>query len=263
LNSRTKFADQLQKSKQCSIPVEVLRQLTAPKVVAHGKGEVALDMSAKLVERRKTEAKRRQLDIYPGTYEVRRNRYLSTVIRKLSDQLPCKGKLSLLRTIRNYLAQLSSPEHFVEELRQLVDDFGAVVHLDYTPECAVRSALALASGHPAPANAGKRHSDRAAADAGAAKRARGAAAAAPLSVGSASSGSDAGGGSSPGDAASPQDSWAAAAAAPPTAAADQQDNFSCLNANLAMEEEEGGDGGGGRGGGGRVRGGVGRGAGVV
>ena len=163
-------------------------------------------MSAKLVERRKKEAKRRQFDIYPGNHSAQRNSYLSSVIKKLSEQLPTKGKLSLLRIIRSYLGKLSSPETFVEELRLLVDEFGTIVPLDYTPECAARSAAAAAAPVSAASLLGKRCS--AAESAAAAKRLRGASATTPRSVSSTASGSS-DGGSSLGDAASPQD-WAAA-----------------------------------------------------
>ena len=198
-------------------------------------------MSAKLVERRKKEAKRRQLDIYPGNRAAQRNCYLSSVVKKLSEQLPTKGKLSLLRIIRNYLAQLSSPEHFVEELRLLVDEFGTIVLLDYTPECAARSAAAAALPPSAASLLGKRSS--AAESAAAAKRLKGASASTPRSVSSTASGSDGGCGSSLGDAASPQD-WAAAIAGG-CGHDDPPHDFASIDA--ADSELAGGADGGGRG----------------
>ena len=73
-NSHQTFASDFLKTKQA----EGMRQ---PSSIPDGKGEVALDMSAKLVERRKKEAKRRQLDIYPGCHSMQPRCYLCCIER--------------------------------------------------------------------------------------------------------------------------------------------------------------------------------------
>jgi hypothetical protein len=51
------------------------------------KTEDAVDMTAKLIERRRKEVRRRQLAGYPGCNTEKRSRYLSSVILRLGQQV--------------------------------------------------------------------------------------------------------------------------------------------------------------------------------
>ncbi len=140
------------------------------------KTEDAVDMTAKLIERRRREVRRRQFAGYPGCSIEKRSRYLASVIRKLAQQvesvcgtsgavfkcfylrcsgvrpgmirladglivpfdwfsqIPTPGKRALCEAIRSYASHRSSPEQFFASMQEIVDEFGAVVPLHYTPE---------------------------------------------------------------------------------------------------------------------------------
>mmetsp|Transcript_21962 Transcript_21962/g.51058 ORF Transcript_21962/g.51058 Transcript_21962/m.51058 type:complete len:765 (+) Transcript_21962:187-2481(+) len=103
------------------------------------KTEQAVDMTSKLIERRRREVRRRQLSAFPGTVHQKHSQYLASVIRRLADQVPPEGKGALLDAMRLYMSHASTPEQFVESVHSIVDDYGITIPLEYSPEHETRA----------------------------------------------------------------------------------------------------------------------------
>uniref|UniRef100_A0A7S0V9A0 histone acetyltransferase n=1 Tax=Hemiselmis tepida TaxID=464990 RepID=A0A7S0V9A0_9CRYP len=103
------------------------------------KTEQAVDMTSKLIERRRREVLRRQLAAFPGSQHQKYSQYVASVIRRLADQVPPQGKAALLDAMRSYVAHTTTPEQFVESVRTIVDDCGITIPLEYSPEHETRA----------------------------------------------------------------------------------------------------------------------------
>jgi hypothetical protein len=104
--------------------------------------EPAEDMTAKLIRRRRREARRRQLGCYPGTLAQKQGHFLTTVVRRLIAKLPPAAKAELLMSVRAYVDRVTTPEEFRDVLQGLVDEHGIIVELDYMPEHEAREVTA-------------------------------------------------------------------------------------------------------------------------
>mmetsp|Transcript_46961 Transcript_46961/g.111418 ORF Transcript_46961/g.111418 Transcript_46961/m.111418 type:complete len:754 (-) Transcript_46961:261-2522(-) len=106
------------------------------------KVEEAVDMTAKLIDRRRKEAKRRQTGSFPGTPAQRVRRYLIHIVRRLGQSIPASEKGALTAFIRDYIERKTTPEEFREQMQTMVDKHALVLPLEYTPEHETRTALA-------------------------------------------------------------------------------------------------------------------------
>ena len=104
--------------------------------------EPAVDMTAKLIRRRRREARRRQLACYPGSLAEKQSRFMSNVVRRLISKIPAPAKADLLNAIRAYVDHVTTPEEFRDVLQGLVDEHGVIVELDYMPEHEARAVTA-------------------------------------------------------------------------------------------------------------------------
>jgi len=103
------------------------------------KTEEAVDMTSKLIERRRREVRRRQLSEFPGGEHQKLSNYLSSIIRRLAHQVPASGQAMVRDAIRSYVSHATSPEQFVESLQAIVDEFGVIIPLEYSPEHETRA----------------------------------------------------------------------------------------------------------------------------
>ena len=104
--------------------------------------EPAVDMTAKLIRRRRREARRRQLGIYVGSLAQRQGHFLTSVVRSLITKIPVSAKAELLVAVRSYVDHVTSPEEFRDVVQGLVDEHGVIVELDYLPEHEAREVTA-------------------------------------------------------------------------------------------------------------------------
>jgi len=104
------------------------------------KTEQAVDMTAKLIERRRREVRRRQFDAYPGGQQEKIGNYVSSVIRRLASLVPTEGKVMLRDAVSSYASQSTTPEQFVESMQAIVDQYSITVSLEYSPEHETRAA---------------------------------------------------------------------------------------------------------------------------
>jgi len=103
------------------------------------KTEMAVDMTTKLIERRRREVKRRQTSAFPGSLHQKHSAFLASVIRRLSHQVPVEGKEALLSAMRLYMSHTTTPEQFVESVHSIVDVHNITVPLEYSPEHETRA----------------------------------------------------------------------------------------------------------------------------
>jgi len=108
-------------------------------VDVNDKPEEAMDMTAKLITRRRIEATRRQYGRFPGTDAQRRKGFVISTIRRLRGVLPDAARPRFLAALTAYNAGETCPAQFRETLQQMVDDLGIVLGLEYTPEHMERS----------------------------------------------------------------------------------------------------------------------------
>ena len=104
--------------------------------------EPAVDMTAKLIRRRRREARRRQLGCYPGSLAQKQSCFMSNVVRRLLSKIPATAKAELLHAMRSYVDHVTTPEEFRDVLQGLVDEHGVIVELDYMPEHEARAVTA-------------------------------------------------------------------------------------------------------------------------
>jgi len=103
------------------------------------KVEEAVDMTAKLIDRRRKEAQRRKLGAYTGTAQQRISKYMLQVVRRLGQQVQASEKAALTAAIRDYVDRKTTPEEFHETMQALVDKYAIVLPLEYTPEHETRA----------------------------------------------------------------------------------------------------------------------------
>jgi len=104
--------------------------------------EPAVDMTAKLIRRRRREARRRQLGCYPGSLAEKQGHFMTTMVRRLLNKIPASSKGAILAAMRSYVDHITSPEEFRDVIQGLVDEYGVIVELDYMPEHEARAVSA-------------------------------------------------------------------------------------------------------------------------
>lgn len=102
----------------------------------------AVDMTAKLIKRRRREARRRQLGCYPGSLAEKQGHFLTNVVRRLISAIPDSERKELLSAIRAYVDHVTSPQEFRDVIQGLVDEHAVIVELDYMPEHEARAVSA-------------------------------------------------------------------------------------------------------------------------
>ena len=149
-------------------------------------------------DRRRLEARRRQLQKYQGTEAAQRGSFLIDATRRLSRQLPVQAKTQLLHCVRQYTNASITPEQFAERIQVLVDAHGIVIAHDESTD---RTSAAKKGAKPAAGGVGSKRPATAAqaqptkkSKASGSKRTSAAAAAAIAAAAVAAAGEDAVGG---------------------------------------------------------------------
>ena len=93
------------------------------------KVEHAVDMSSSLIRRLRNVARRRKLEGYHGTEQMRCRGYLTSVLSEMAKQLPPMAQTCMARKIHEYLERPMAPETFVAEIQDIVDQYGVCVPL--------------------------------------------------------------------------------------------------------------------------------------
>jgi len=83
-----------------------------------------------------------------GTDAERRRAFLITTIQRLAAAAPAESHPRMLSALRAYNARELCPDQFYHALQSIVDDYGLVLPLEYTPEHVTR-----AGGPPTPGSA--------------------------------------------------------------------------------------------------------------
>ena len=104
--------------------------------------EPAGDMTAKLIRRRRREARRRQLGCYPGSLAQKHGQFMTNLVRRLLTKIPANAQGELLTAIRAYVDHVTSPEEFRDVIQGLVDEHAVIVELDFMPEHQARAVSA-------------------------------------------------------------------------------------------------------------------------
>jgi len=104
-------------------------------------------------DRRRLEARRRQLQKYQGTEAAQRGSFLIDATRRLSRQLPVQAKSQLLQCVRQYTSASITPEQFAERIQVLVDAHGIVIAHDESTD---RTGAAKKGAKPAAGGAGSK-----------------------------------------------------------------------------------------------------------